>query len=138
MRIPRRWLARLTVATTAPIAAGMLSIAPASAAGTGCLPAPIDNAQVCVDVDEGSVFGDIHIVPGASGGFQTATVYVQQCRPDFTNCGVIAANSGGHVTDLQTSRKNAPFGHIFHGCASWTDDAGRSHTNKCGQWRSWP
>jgi hypothetical protein len=134
---PRRWLARLAVAAIAPIAAGTLSIAPASASDPSCHPA-VDLADVCVHVFEGTVYGSIAAEGGTSEWFEAASVYVTQCRPDITNCGVIAANNGGLTAEVLTSEKPAPSGHVFHACASWTDSAGHHHVNVCSPWRSSP
>jgi hypothetical protein len=54
-----------------------------------------------------------------SGTYGTVTVYVEQCRGDFSACGTIAANQAINNRDLYTSWKPEAGGHVYRGCGSF-------------------
>jgi hypothetical protein len=134
-RIGGRRIARVLMVALLVLSVLGVSSMPAAASGTGCTP-PWHNADVCVYVSNGKVWGDAyHYSPGY---FTDVTVYVRQCRGDLTNCGTIAANHGSYTTYLSTSHKDAAYGHVYKACASWTDNYGYHIVNYCSPWRSWP
>jgi hypothetical protein len=125
----------LVAATLVALTIGTLTITPAFAAGTGCLPQPLHGATVCIIVGNGYVRGQ---AKHDNGYFKTVTLYVMQCRADITYCVKIAANSGTNTSNILTSSKSAAYGHVYHACASWTDNRNYHYVNVCSPWRSWP
>jgi hypothetical protein len=119
-----------------------LTSAPASAAGRGCT--GVRDVEVCITVltDGHGNYGEVLIDPPAN--FANATVYVRQCRPDVTHCVTVSSNSdqssppGYIVYGVKTSTKPVSYGHIYHACASWTDNSGHPGVNVCSPWKSWP
>jgi hypothetical protein len=115
-----------------------LSSAPASAAGQGCKTYS-DFANLCVTVDSitDTAFGHLDLPDYDS--FDYVTIYVRQCRTDFTNCVTIAANSNPQFPDfIRTSTKPAPFGHVFATFGTWQTTDGHHHVNVRSPWRSNP
>lgn len=114
----------------------------APAAGRDCT--AVRNVEVCITVftDGSGNRGGVFIDPPAY--FANATVYVRQCRPDITHCVTVSARSdqssppGYIVYGVSTSKKPVSYGHIYHACASWTDNSGNRGVNVCSPWKSWP
>jgi hypothetical protein len=139
----KRWAAGLLTAAIMTAAALFVAAAPAAASGTGCKYKLHNDVQVCVNVVGGTVYGNTY---DSLSWFTKVYLYVQQCSPvNTSDCVTIAANNnvvdGGYVTVkyLETSHKNAPYGHVFKACVSWTDQDGYSSGGPyCSPFRSWP
>jgi hypothetical protein len=115
-----------------------LASTPASAAGLGCN--TYGDADICVYVNatNDTVFGYI-LLSNRNDSFNYATVYVRQCRTDFTNCVTIAANSNPlYPYYIQTSSKPAPLGHVFAAFGTWQTAFGYHYVNVRSDWRSNP
>jgi hypothetical protein len=115
----------------------IVASAPASAAGEGCN--PYGSGSLCVTVNTigpDTVFGHLQL---SSGTFTRVSIYVRQCHVDLTNCVTIAANSTPQYPDfIATSRKDAPFGHVFATFGTWQTTAGDYFVNVRSPWRSNP
>jgi hypothetical protein len=142
MMIVRRVTPPILVMTLLAVPLVVLTSAPASAAGRDCT--AVRNVEVCITVftDGTGNYGGVFIDPPAY--FKNATVYVRQCRPDITHCVTVSSNGGrssppGYIVyGVVTSTKPVSYGHIYHACASWTDNSGHAGVNVCSPWKSWP
>lgn len=99
----------------------------------------VDLVQVEVAAAAGPVVqGLVSLENPAGEFFDSATVYVQQCRVvagRVTDCGTIAANRGTRTTVVPTSFKPMPAGHVFRACASWIDHFSQWKVdNQCSPW----
>jgi len=86
----------------------------------------------CVDVTVDSSGGEVFSSANALS-LGHITVYVEQCRGDLTVCGTISANHKDGVYYVETSKKPTAFGHVYHGCASFTNGLVRI-LNVCSGW----
>jgi hypothetical protein len=135
MTIMRRLRSLIFVAALA-VSLVVVTNAPAYAAGENCT-AWWHGGNICVEVWDGRVWAEGNRQVG-TGYFYDITGYVVQCRPDITYCGTIIAKHDTTTYVFTTSDKDAPYGHVFKACASWTDSFGYHVVNYCSGWRSWP
>jgi hypothetical protein len=69
---------------------------------------------------------------GSSGSpNESGSIAEYQCASNGTNCSVIAANSSGSTSGIDTSTKVYSLGHLYKACGSLKDAWGHAVTNLC-------